>query len=85
MGRIKIVDKGLELDGTALLMDKMKTSHIKARYCKLTSFATNLTYIFKCFLFDRPGQPITFGNRIMSLFNDTLISYRPFFIKHRVS
>lgn len=31
MGRIKIVDKGLELDGTAIIMDKMKTSHIKAR------------------------------------------------------
>lgn len=31
IGRIKIVEKGVELDGMALFMDSLRTSHIKSR------------------------------------------------------
>jgi len=46
IGRIKIVEKGVELDGMALVMDVMKTSHIKSRLGQPLTFesAKNLTF-----------------------------------------
>lgn len=65
MGKIKIVEKGLELEGTALLIDKMKTSHIKARYVEVLKYLLyTIKKIFFLFL-PRPGEPMTFGNPIM--------------------